>query len=68
MVPHGHRASQPNPDYSARALEHAPQSPQEVADAARELAGRGFSDHTVAAVLKLDVMMVRRLIGERSAS
>lgn len=52
-------------DYATRALEHAPKNPSEVAAAARTLA-REFSLHTVAAILRLDVTVVRQMLGEQA--
>lgn len=51
-----------------RAEAHRPRTPDEVAAAARDMAARGFGDHTVAHVLNLDVAAVRRLIGDRHAA
>jgi hypothetical protein len=53
-------------DYRARAEQHAPKTPAEVAATARDLAKQGFSDHTIAAILKLDVEVTRRMIGKRA--
>lgn len=53
-------------EYTARAQQNAPKTPAEVAAAACELANRGFSDHTVAAILRIDVEAIRQMIGERS--
>jgi hypothetical protein len=47
---------------------HAPATAEEIAAAAHSLACQGFSDHTVAAILKLDVAAVRQLIGQRDQS
>jgi hypothetical protein len=51
--------------YRDLAKKHAPQTAQEIVRAAHELAAAGHSDHTIAAVLKLDVNAVRQLIGPR---
>ena len=51
----------------ARCKTHAPKAPAEIAAAARRLSADGFSDHTVAAILKLDVIVVRSIVGERRA-
>jgi len=53
-------------DYRARAEQHAPKTPAEVAATARNLASQGFSDHTVAAILKIDVQSARQMIGQRN--
>ena len=55
-----------NPD--SRAERHRPTSPEEIARAARELTGRGYSVHTVAAILRLDVTAVRVMLGEPNAA
>jgi hypothetical protein len=54
-----------DPDYHARAQENAPRTAAEIDRAARDLASKGFSDHTVAAILKLDVSAIRQMLGER---
>ncbi len=54
-------------DYAARAQANAPRTPAEGAESTRELARQGFSDHTISSILRIDVQMVRRLIGERAA-
>lgn len=51
-----------------RAMEHAPKTQEEIERAARDLAASGFSDHTVSAILKIDVAVVRQMNGERSAA
>jgi hypothetical protein len=56
-----------DPFYRDRAEKHAPKTPQEVARAAQDLAASGYSDHTIASILKADVNAIRRLIGERAA-
>jgi hypothetical protein len=55
-------------EYRRRAEEHAPKTPAEVAQSARDLIKQGFSDHTVAAILKLDIDSVRQMIGPPEAS
>ena len=52
-------------EYVARAMAHAPKTAEEIMQAAKDLAAAGFSDYTVAAILRADVNVVRRLIGER---
>lgn len=54
-------------EHARRAEIHKPKTPAEMARAAHDLVRRGFSDHTIAAILKLDVNMVREMIGERRA-
>jgi hypothetical protein len=54
--------------YHERAQTHAPKTAAEIERAARDLAASGFSDHTVAAILKLDVSAIRQLLGERPNS
>jgi hypothetical protein len=44
-----------------------PRSPAEVASAAKAMAREGHTDHTIAQILRLDVIAVRRLIGECSS-
>jgi hypothetical protein len=56
-----------DPFYRDKAERHAPKTPQEVTAAAKDLAASGFSDYTVAAVLKLDVNVVRQMIGRSVA-
>lgn len=56
-----------DPFYRDKAERHAPKTLKEVAAAAKDLAASGFSDYTVAAVLRLDVNVVRQMIGERAA-
>lgn len=53
-------------DYATRALEHAPKNPTDVAAAARTLA-REFSVDTAAAILRLDVTVVRQMLGEQAS-
>jgi hypothetical protein len=55
-------------DYRVRAEAHMPKSIDEVQAAARQLAAQNFSDHTVAAILKIDVHAVRQMIGERKSA
>lgn len=50
-----------------RAEQYAPKTAAEIQAAARELA-KQYSDHTVAAILKLDVNAVRLMLGPREAS
>jgi hypothetical protein len=52
--------------YSDRAQAHAPKTAVEIERAARDLFASGFSDHTVAAILKLDVSAIRQMLGERA--
>lgn len=49
-----------------RRLRHAPKTAAEILAAARDLSARGFGDYTVAHVLSLDVIEVRRMIGRLS--
>jgi hypothetical protein len=56
-----------DPFYREKAERYAPKTPKEVARTARDLAASGFSDYTVAAILKLDVNVVRQMIGQRIA-
>jgi metal-dependent amidase/aminoacylase/carboxypeptidase family protein len=51
-------------DYLERANRHAPQSADELCQAARQMLRDGLSDHGVAAALGIDVTAVRRLIAE----
>ena len=53
-------------DYAKRAQAHAPQTAEELRDAARAMLRDGLGEHTVAEALQLDVNAVRRLIGERA--
>lgn len=57
----------PTIEYETRARVHAPQTPEEVARAARDLIAGGFTDSTAAAVLHLDVNALRQLLGPRNA-
>lgn len=50
--------------YRDRAQAHAPKTAEEIERAATDLVASGFSDHTVAAVLRMDVNAVRQLLGE----
>jgi hypothetical protein len=52
--------------YRDRAEAHAPKTAAEIERAARDLAASGFSDHTVAAILKLDVSAIRQMLGGRA--
>jgi hypothetical protein len=56
-----------DPYYRDRAELHAPKTTEEVAKAARDLAASGFSDHTIAAILKIDTNYLRQLIGQHAA-
>jgi transposase-like protein len=56
-----------DPLYRDRAELYAPKTPAEVARAARDLAASGYSDHTIAAILKVDTNYLRQMIGERAA-
>lgn len=50
-----------------RAEKHTPKTAEEIQAAARELA-KQYSDHAVAAILKMDVDAVRQMIGERPST
>jgi hypothetical protein len=50
-------------DYTRRAREHAPHTPQELSIAAQDLTGRGYGDYDIARILELDINATRRLIG-----
>jgi hypothetical protein len=50
-------------DFRALAEEHMPKTPVEIAATARDLISQGYSDHTAAAILKVDVAAVRQMIG-----
>jgi hypothetical protein len=52
--------------YRDRSQQYAPRTPDETAQAAHALAADGFSDSTIAAILRLDVAAVRQLIGQRA--
>lgn len=54
-------------EYRRRAEEHAPKTPAEVVQTARNLLKQGFSDHTIASILKIDVNAVRVMLGPHSA-
>jgi hypothetical protein len=43
---------------------HTPKTAEAVRKAARSLLARGFGDHDIAAVLRLDVQQVRWLVGD----
>lgn len=43
--------------------QHRPQTHDEMRVAIREMAARGMTDHTIAAVTRLSVEHVRRLLG-----
>jgi hypothetical protein len=49
--------------YRDRAQAHAPKTAEEIERAARDLAASGFSDHTVATILKVDVNALRQMLG-----
>jgi hypothetical protein len=51
-----------------QAMKYAPSTPEEVARAARDLAHSGYSDHTISAILKVDLNSVRQLVGPRPAA
>jgi hypothetical protein len=58
--------TEPQPsDYRQRALEHAPQTADEITQAVLDLAAAGYSDHTIAGILQANVNSVRQLLGER---
>lgn len=42
---------------------HRPQTQTDMADAVRDMAARGLTDHTIAAATRLSVEQVRRLLG-----
>jgi hypothetical protein len=54
-------------NYHVHANQHAPKTKEEIETAARQLADQGYSDHTIAAILKIDVNGIRQMLGERSA-
>lgn len=43
---------------------HRPRTREEMRTAVQELAARGWTDHTIATSVGLDVEMVRRMLGE----
>jgi hypothetical protein len=53
--------------YRDRATKYAPKTVDEIVRAAHELARQGHSDHTISAVLKLEINSVRQLLGQRLA-
>ncbi len=53
-------------NYRARAQAHAPITVDAVSRAARELAQQGHSDHTIAAILRLDIVSARQMIGPQA--
>jgi len=53
-------------DYAKLARLNRPKTRDEMRAAVHELANRGMSDHTIAAVTQLSVEMVRRMLGERT--
>ena len=52
-------------EYAERAQRHAPKTAAEIAATARDLATQGFSDHTIAAILKMDVNAMRAMLGPK---
>jgi hypothetical protein len=48
-----------------RSIQFSPKTSEQISSSARELSAQGFSDYSVAAILKIDVDFARRLIGER---
>ena len=46
-----------------RAMQHAPKTREEIARAARELSDAGYSNHTVASILKVSVEAVKQMLG-----
>jgi orotate phosphoribosyltransferase-like protein len=52
-------------DYDSRAIEHRPQTIDEMRCACHELASRGYTDGAIASATGLSTEAVRRLIGER---
>lgn len=52
-------------DYVRRANQHAPKSQEEVAAAAQALINEGHSEHSVAAILKIDLNSLRRMLGPK---
>jgi hypothetical protein len=52
-----------NREFRARAEEHMPKTPAEIAATARDLISQGYSDHTATSILKIDVAAVRQMIG-----
>jgi hypothetical protein len=55
------------PEYRARAEAHMPKTKVEVESAAAALAAQRYSDHTIAAILRIDVNAVRQMIGARES-
>jgi hypothetical protein len=53
-------------DWRRLAELHAPKTTEEIAQAAKDLADRGYSDHTVAQILRIDVIAARQMIGDRA--
>jgi hypothetical protein len=54
-------------DYRARSQENAPKTPEQVEAAAQDLAGRGYSDDVIASVLRINIDLIRQMLGERPA-
>jgi hypothetical protein len=46
-----------------RAEMHRPKTLEDIELAARALAAQGYSPYTVAAILKMDVLVVREMLG-----
>jgi len=42
---------------------HAPKTSAEIERAAREMVANGYSDHTIAAILRIDVSAIRQMLG-----
>jgi hypothetical protein len=55
-------------EYRRRAQAHMPKTREEVEAAASQLAGQDFSDHTIAAILKIDVNALRQMVGARTST
>lgn len=58
---------QPENFYRDRSQKYAPKTAEEVMRAAADLAASGYTDHTIASVLKLDVSTIRQMLGQRGA-
>jgi hypothetical protein len=50
-------------DYAQLARQFRPQTQASMEAAVRDLAARGYSDHTIAAVTELSTSIVRQIIG-----
>jgi len=50
--------------FDQRAQRHKPTTPEEILRVARELTDRGYTPHTVAAILKIDATAVRVMLGK----